>query len=171
MRSSRQCGQPAAIRRPVTFRASTTRKSAMRYALSSSGRTANAHRATTSGNLPQHRAAPRFRNSRLMNRAHLPYAPMNLRNPDRLCYIFTTMKPSDALAAHRGELRELVTRHGLARAHLRFGSTGKDDEESDLDLLVDPTETTSLLPSLASRRRPRSCWVCPLPSSPPKRCR
>ena len=55
------------------------------------------------------------------------------------------MKPSDALAAHRAELRELVTRHGLARARV-FGSvlTGTDDEESDLDLLVDPTETTTL---------------------------
>jgi predicted nucleotidyltransferase len=55
------------------------------------------------------------------------------------------MKPSDALAAHRTELRELVTRHGLARARV-FGSvlTGTDDEESDLDLLVDHTETTSL---------------------------
>jgi uncharacterized protein len=55
------------------------------------------------------------------------------------------MKPSDALAAHRSELRELVTRHGLARVRV-FGSvlTGTDDDESDLDLLVDPTETTSL---------------------------
>jgi predicted nucleotidyltransferase len=55
------------------------------------------------------------------------------------------MKPSDALAAHRGELRELVTHHGLAGARI-FGSvlTGTDDEESDLDLLVDPAEKTSL---------------------------
>ena len=55
------------------------------------------------------------------------------------------MKPSDALAAHRDELRELVTRHGLAHARI-FGSVlaGIDDEESDLDLLVDPTETTTL---------------------------
>jgi uncharacterized protein len=55
------------------------------------------------------------------------------------------MKPSDALAAHRGELRELVTHHGLAGARI-FGSvlTGTDDEESDLDLLVVPAETTSL---------------------------
>lgn len=55
------------------------------------------------------------------------------------------MKPSDALAAHRGELQQLVSRHGLARARI-FGSvlTGTDDDESDLDLLVDPTETTSL---------------------------
>jgi len=56
------------------------------------------------------------------------------------------MKPSDALATHRGELRQLVNRHGLARARV-FGSvlTGTDDDESDLDLLVDPLETTSLV--------------------------
>jgi uncharacterized protein len=63
------------------------------------------------------------------------------------------MRPSDALAAHRAELRELVTRHGLARARI-FGSvlTGTDDEESDLDLLVEPTETTSLLTLAALKR-------------------
>ncbi len=56
------------------------------------------------------------------------------------------MKPSDALAAHRSELRELVNRHGLARPRV-FGSvlSGTDTEQSDLDLLVDPAETTSLL--------------------------
>jgi hypothetical protein len=55
------------------------------------------------------------------------------------------MKPSEALAAHRDELRQLVSRYDLSRPRI-FGSvlTGKDDEESDLDLLVDPTETTSL---------------------------
>ena len=55
------------------------------------------------------------------------------------------MRPSDALAAHRGELRELVNRHGSGRVRV-FGSllTGADDEESDLDLLIDPTGTTSL---------------------------
>jgi hypothetical protein len=63
------------------------------------------------------------------------------------------MKPSDALAAHRRELRELVSRHGLARARV-FGSvvTGGDTEESDLDLLVDPAETTSLLTLAAFKR-------------------
>jgi uncharacterized protein len=55
------------------------------------------------------------------------------------------MKPSEALAAHRAELRELATHHGLEHPRV-FGSvlTGTDDEESDLDLLVDPTKTTSL---------------------------
>ena len=56
------------------------------------------------------------------------------------------MKPSDALATHRGAFRQLVNRHGLARARV-FGSvlTGTDDDESDLDLLVDPLEATILL--------------------------
>jgi uncharacterized protein len=60
------------------------------------------------------------------------------------------VKPSDALATHRGELRQLSTAHGLARARV-FGSVlaGTDDEESDLDLLVDPLETTGLLPLAA----------------------
>jgi predicted nucleotidyltransferase len=63
------------------------------------------------------------------------------------------MKPSEALAAHRAELRELAGRHGLAHPRV-FGSvlTGTDDEESDLDLLVDPTETTSLF-TLAGFKR------------------
>jgi predicted nucleotidyltransferase len=56
------------------------------------------------------------------------------------------MKPSDALAAHRAELRQLVSRHGLARPRV-FGSVlnGTDTELSDLDLLVDPAESTGLL--------------------------
>lgn len=55
------------------------------------------------------------------------------------------MRPSEALAAHRAELRELVGRHGLTRARV-YGSvlTGTDTDESDLDLLVDSTETTTL---------------------------
>ena len=55
------------------------------------------------------------------------------------------MKPSEALAAHREELRELVTRHGLTRPRV-YGSVlrGTDTEESDLDLLVDATEKTTL---------------------------
>jgi hypothetical protein len=55
------------------------------------------------------------------------------------------MKPSEALAARRDELRELVSRHGLTRP-LVYGSVlhGTDDDESDLDLLVDAAETTTL---------------------------
>lgn len=56
------------------------------------------------------------------------------------------MKPSEALTAHRAELRRLASRCGLSRPRV-FGSvvTGADTEDSDLDLLVDPAESTSLL--------------------------
>jgi predicted nucleotidyltransferase len=56
------------------------------------------------------------------------------------------MKPSQALDAHRTELRELVSRHGLSGARV-FGSvsSGKDTDESDLDLLVEPSEKTGLM--------------------------
>jgi uncharacterized protein len=55
------------------------------------------------------------------------------------------MKPSEALAAHRDQLRELVSRHGLTCPRV-FGSvlSGTDTDQSDLDLLVDATETTTL---------------------------
>ena len=56
------------------------------------------------------------------------------------------MKPSEALTAHRDELRQLVSRHGLSRPRV-FGSVirGTDTDGSDLDLLVEPGESTSLL--------------------------
>ncbi|HEY6433885.1 MAG TPA: nucleotidyltransferase domain-containing protein [Acetobacteraceae bacterium] len=55
------------------------------------------------------------------------------------------MKPSEALAAHRDELRELVGRHGLARPRV-YGSvlSRADTDESDLDLLVEATARTTL---------------------------
>ena len=55
------------------------------------------------------------------------------------------MKPSDALATHRAALRQLTSRYDVTRPRV-FGSvvTGTDTDESDLDLLVDPTEFTTL---------------------------
>jgi uncharacterized protein len=55
------------------------------------------------------------------------------------------MKPSEALANHRDELRQLVGRHDLMRPRI-YGSvlTGTDTSESDLDLLVDPIASTTL---------------------------
>ena len=55
------------------------------------------------------------------------------------------MKPSKALKAHRDELRNLVRRYGLSHPRV-FGSVlnGTDTEDSDLDLLVDAAETTTL---------------------------
>jgi len=60
------------------------------------------------------------------------------------------MKPADALDANRSELRRLVARHGVLRPRI-FGSVLKqaDTETSDLDLLVDPSDSTTLL-SLAA---------------------
>jgi len=55
------------------------------------------------------------------------------------------MRPSEALAVHRDELRELVNRYDVRRPRV-FGSvlTGTDTEDSDLDLLVDRGEATTL---------------------------
>jgi predicted nucleotidyltransferase len=56
------------------------------------------------------------------------------------------MKPSEALTVHRNELRQLVSHYGLSSPRI-FGSVvrGTDTVESDLDLLVDPGQSTSLL--------------------------
>jgi predicted nucleotidyltransferase len=56
------------------------------------------------------------------------------------------MKPSLALAAHREAIRRVVEAH-RARNPRVFGSVahGDDTENSDLDLLVDPTPETTLL--------------------------
>jgi uncharacterized protein len=55
------------------------------------------------------------------------------------------MKLSEALAAHRDELRQLISCYSVAYPRV-YGSalTGDDDEGSDLDLLVDATERTTL---------------------------
>lgn len=56
------------------------------------------------------------------------------------------MKPSQAFIAHREELRAIVARHGAMQPRI-FGSAirGDDTEGSDLDLLVEPTESTTLM--------------------------
>jgi hypothetical protein len=56
------------------------------------------------------------------------------------------MKPSEALTVHRDELRQLVDRYGLSRPRV-FGSVLRDadNDESDLDLLVEPGRSNSLL--------------------------
>ncbi|MBA1445770.1 MAG: nucleotidyltransferase family protein [Chromatiales bacterium] len=55
------------------------------------------------------------------------------------------MKPSNILARHRAAVRQIVERHNARNARV-FGSVlhGEDTEESDLDILVDPTEETTL---------------------------
>ncbi|WP_322033265.1 nucleotidyltransferase family protein [Paraburkholderia sp. J76] len=55
------------------------------------------------------------------------------------------MRPSEALRAHRAEIRRIVTSHHATNARV-FGSSAReeDDEGSDLDLLIDPTPDLSL---------------------------
>ena len=55
------------------------------------------------------------------------------------------MRPSEALTAHRDELRQFISRYNVTHPRV-YGPTltGKDDDESDLDLLVDATDKTTL---------------------------
>jgi predicted nucleotidyltransferase len=55
------------------------------------------------------------------------------------------MKPSIAFQAHRDAIRRIVEDH-RARNPRVFGSVlqGSDTEDSDLDLLIDPTPETTL---------------------------
>lgn len=55
------------------------------------------------------------------------------------------MKPSAAFVQHREAIRQIVERHHARNPRI-FGSVlhGRDTEGSDLDLLIDTTEETSL---------------------------
>jgi predicted nucleotidyltransferase len=74
------------------------------------------------------------------------------------------MRPSEALAAHRDELRQLISRYNVTHPRV-YGSvlTGKDDEESDIDLLVDATPPQPCLRLQAWSTRPRNYWECVFP--------
>ncbi len=56
------------------------------------------------------------------------------------------MKPSQALASHRADIRRVVETHRACNARV-FGSVihGEDTEDSDLDILIDPTPETTLM--------------------------
>jgi predicted nucleotidyltransferase len=56
------------------------------------------------------------------------------------------MRPSIALNAHRDAIREIALRHRVTNVRV-FGSVlhGDDTEDSDLDLLVEPTSETTLM--------------------------
>ncbi|SDL68309.1 hypothetical protein SAMN05661010_02266 [Modicisalibacter muralis] len=56
------------------------------------------------------------------------------------------MRPSQALAIHRDTISTIATNHHVRNVRV-FGSVldGTDQEGSDLDLLVDPTQETSLM--------------------------
>ena len=56
------------------------------------------------------------------------------------------MRPSEVLPQHRDTIRQLVLEAGMANPRV-FGSVvrGEDREDSDLDILVDPSPRASLL--------------------------
>jgi len=56
------------------------------------------------------------------------------------------MRPSEAIETHRDFIRQTVIKHRASTPRV-FGSvlTGEDTEESDLDILIEPTAETSLL--------------------------
>jgi predicted nucleotidyltransferase len=56
------------------------------------------------------------------------------------------MRPSDAIIAHRDEIRGIALSHRVKNIRV-FGSAtrGDDTDDSDLDLLVDPTQETTLM--------------------------
>jgi len=56
------------------------------------------------------------------------------------------MKPSLALASNRDAVRRVVAAHRACNARV-FGSVirGLDTEDSDLDILIDPTPETTLM--------------------------
>ena len=56
------------------------------------------------------------------------------------------MRPSEVLPLHRETIRQLVLEAGMANPRV-FGSVlhGEDTENSDLDILVDPSPKTDLL--------------------------
>lgn len=55
------------------------------------------------------------------------------------------MRPSEVFNHHRAEIRAIALSHRVQNVRV-FGSVlhGDDTEESDLDLLVDPTRETTL---------------------------
>lgn len=56
------------------------------------------------------------------------------------------LKPSQALELNRVAIRRIVESHRASNARV-FGSVlrGEDTEQSDLDILIDPTPKTSLM--------------------------
>jgi predicted nucleotidyltransferase len=56
------------------------------------------------------------------------------------------MRPSDALETHREAIRSIALRHRVTNVRV-FGSVvhGDDTDESDLDLLVEPTSETTMM--------------------------
>lgn len=81
----------------------------------------------------------------------------------------TGMKPSEALHLHRAAIRRVIESHRACNVRV-FGSAlrGDDSEQSDLDLLVDPTAETTLFDIGAMRRELRELLGVPVDVLTPK---
>ena len=66
------------------------------------------------------------------------------------------MKPSDALKTRSAAVRAVVQAHRASNARV-FGSVlhGRDTEDSDLDILINPTSETTLFDVSVIRMEPR----------------
>lgn len=73
------------------------------------------------------------------------------------------MKPSEALASNRAAIRYVVESHRARNARV-FGSVlrGQDTEDSDLDILIDPTPETTLFDIGAIRHELRKLLGVPV---------
>jgi predicted nucleotidyltransferase len=79
------------------------------------------------------------------------------------------MKPSEALRIHRAAIRTIVEAHRACNARV-FGSVvyGEDTNNSDLDILIDPTPETTLFDIGAIRHELRSLLGVPVDVLTPK---
>ena len=73
------------------------------------------------------------------------------------------MKPSDALRVNRAAIRRVVAAHNASNVRV-FGSVvqGEDTDDSDLDLLIDPSPDTTLLDIGAIRHELRKILGVPV---------
>jgi predicted nucleotidyltransferase len=79
------------------------------------------------------------------------------------------MRPSVALQSHREEVRTIALSHRVQNIRV-FGSvlSGSDTDDSDLDLLVDPTPDTTLMDIGAIRFELRKLLGVPVDVLTPK---
>lgn len=79
------------------------------------------------------------------------------------------MKPSEALSIHRDAVLRVVEAHRARNARV-FGSAahGNDTDESDLDILIDPTPETTLFDIGAIRHELRTLLGVPVDVLTPK---
>jgi uncharacterized protein len=83
-----------------------------------------------------------------------------------------SMRPSEALRAHRSEIHRIVAAYRATNARV-FGSVvrGEDVDGSDIDLLIDPTPQTTLFDIGAIRYELRKLLGVPVDVLTPRALR